>query len=150
LDADIAESVVRAPGKAVVDVVSVRKGDLVAAGQAVVRALKADDLWVKVFIPEPELGRVPLNQAVMVTIDSYPGDRFSGRVTHIATQSEFTPRNIQSLDERKHQVFAAKVRVDNPRQIFKSGMAAEVEIPLARDGHRHTGIGRRTGAVTKP
>jgi multidrug resistance efflux pump len=94
--------------------------------------LKADDLWVKVFIPETELGRVRLDQAVTVTVDSYPGTRFPGRVIQIATQSEFTPRNIQSIDERRHQVFAAKVRVDNPQGVFKSGMAAEVTIPVAR------------------
>jgi multidrug resistance efflux pump len=129
LEANLAEAVVRAPGKAVIDVISVRKGDLVAPGQAVVRVLKADDLWVKVFIPETELGRVRLGEAAAVTVDSYPGTRFPGRVVQVATQSEFTPRNIQSVDERKHQVFAAKVRVDDPRGVFKSGMAAEVTIP---------------------
>jgi multidrug resistance efflux pump len=131
-EANLAEAVVRSPGKAVVDVVSVRKGDLVSPGQPVVRILKADDLWVKVFIPETELGRVRLDQAVTVTVDSYPGTRLPGRVVQIATQSEFTPRNIQSIDERRHQVFAAKVHVDNPQGVFKSGMAAEVTIPVAR------------------
>jgi len=132
-EVNLAEAVVRAPGKAVVDVVSVRKGDLVSAGQAMVRILKADDLWVKVFIPETELGRVRLDQAVTVTVDSYPASSFPGRVVQIANQSEFTPRNIQSVDERRHQVFAAKVRVDNPRGVFKSGMAAEVTIPVASE-----------------
>jgi multidrug resistance efflux pump len=131
-EANCAEAVVHSPGKAVVDVVSVRKGDLVSPGQPVVRILKADDLWVKVFIPETDLGRVRLDQAVTVTVDSYPGTRFPGRVVQIATQSEFTPRNIQSIDERRHQVFAAKVRVDNPQGVFKSGMAAEVAIPVER------------------
>lgn len=126
---NLAEAVVRAPGKAVVDIVSVRKGDLVAPAQAVVRVLKAEDLWAKVFIPETELGRVRVGQDATVTVDSYPGVRFAGRVVQIATSSEFTPRNVQSVDERRHQVFAAKVRVDDPRGVFKSGMAAEVTIP---------------------
>jgi multidrug resistance efflux pump len=126
---NLAEAVVRAPGKAAVDTVSVRKGDLVAPGQAVVRVLKADDLWVKVFVPETELGRVRLGQGATVTVDSYPGLRFAGRVVQVATESEFTPRNVQSVDERRHQVFAAKVHVDDPRGVFKSGMAAEVTVP---------------------
>jgi multidrug resistance efflux pump len=131
IESNLAEAVVTAPSRAVVDVISVRKGDLVSPSQAVVRILQSDDLWVKVFIPETELGRVRLRQDVDVTIDSYPGERLEGRVIHIANESEFTPRNIQSIDERRHQVFAAKVRVENPQGIFKSGMAAEVTIPLS-------------------
>ena len=111
-EVNLAEAVVHAPSKAVVDVVSVRKGDLVSPGQAVVRILQADDLWVKVFIPETDLGRVVLGQAVEVTVDSHPGERFRGHIAQIAHESEFTPRNIQSIDERRHQVFSAKVRVD--------------------------------------
>jgi HlyD family secretion protein len=130
IEASLAEAVVRAPARAVVDVVSVRKGDIVGPNQTVVRVLRADDLWVKVFIPETELGRVRLNQAVEVTIDAYPGRRFRGTIVFIASQSEFTPRNIQSVDERRHQVFGAKVRVADPQGTFKSGMAAEVRIPL--------------------
>ena len=131
LKANLAEAVVRSPSQAVVDVVSVRQGDLVAPGQTVVRVLKADDLWVKVFIPETELGRVRLGQDVTVTVDSYPGTSFPGRVVQIATQSEFTPRNIQTVDERRHQVFAAKVHVDDPHGVFRSGMAAQATIPLS-------------------
>ncbi len=133
VDANLAEAVVRSPGRALVDVISVRKGDLVAPGQAVVRILSADDLWVKVFIPETELGRVVVGQPAEVTIDSHPGARFEGRVVQIAHESEFTPRNIQSLDERRHQVFAAKVRVTEPDGIFKSGMAAEVYLLASSD-----------------
>jgi multidrug resistance efflux pump len=134
VEVNLAEAVVRAPSKALVDVVSVRKGDLVSAGQAVVRILRADDRWVKIFIPETDLGRVVVDQVVEVTVDSHPGERFAGRVVQIAHESEFTPRNIQSIDERRHQVFSAKVRVDDPRGVFKSGMAAEVTIPVDGKG----------------
>jgi multidrug resistance efflux pump len=133
LDANLAEAVVRSPGRSVIDTVSVRKGDLVPPGQTLVRILKADDLWVKVFIPETELGRIRLDQVVSVTVDSYPLVRFRGQVVQIATQSEFTPRNVQSADERRHQVFSAKIRVDDPKGVFKSGMAAEVTIPISHD-----------------
>jgi len=65
-----------------------------------------------------------------VTIDSHPGVQFQGTVVQIASVSEFTPRNVQSIDERRNQVFAVKVRVADPQGIFKSGMAADVYVTL--------------------
>jgi multidrug resistance efflux pump len=128
IEVNLEEATVRAPARSVIDVVPVRKGDLVAAGQTVVRILRAEDLWVRVYIPELELGKIRLNQPVQVTIDAYPGRTFAGKLVQIATVSEFTPRNIQSVDERRHQVFGAKVVIDDPQGVFKSGMAAEVAI----------------------
>jgi multidrug resistance efflux pump len=130
MDVNLAEAVVRAPERAVVEVVPVRMGDVVGPNQPVVRVLRAEDLWVKVFVPETELGRVRLNQSVRVTVDSYPGRQFHGTVQQIASVSEFTPRNVQSISERRHQMFAVKVRVDDPQGVFHSGMAAEVLLPL--------------------
>lgn len=130
IDISLQEAVVRAPERAVVEVLPVRRGDLVAPNQPVVRVLRAADLWVKVYVPETELGKVRLHQAVSVTIDSYPGRQFDGQVIQIASESEFTPRNVQSVDERRHQVFGVKIHVPDPQGIFKSGMAAEVVVPL--------------------
>jgi HlyD family secretion protein len=131
LEANRAEKEVKAPSRCVIDVISVRKGDLVTPGQMVVRVLKAEDLWVKVFIPETELGKIRLGQSAEVTVDAYPDRRMQGTVAVILTQSEFTPRNIQSIDERRHQVFGAKVRVADPQGVYKSGMAAQVALPVA-------------------
>jgi multidrug resistance efflux pump len=124
------EQTVYAPERAVVEVLSVRKGDLVQPNAPVVRVLRAEDLWVKVYVPETELGKVRLNQVVDVRIDSYPDKRFRGTVEQVASISEFTPRNVQSADERRLQVFGVKVRVTNPQGAFKAGMFAEVVIPL--------------------
>ena len=130
LKINLQEAIIVAPEPAVVEVLAVRKGDLVTPNQSVIRVLRAADLWVKVYVPETELGRVRLRQTVDVTIDSYPDRRFEGTVDQIAGVSEFTPRNIQSADERKHQVFAIKVCVPDPQGVFKSGMAAMVWLPL--------------------
>jgi multidrug resistance efflux pump len=124
------ETTVVAPEKCVIEVVSIRPGDLVTPGLPVVRTLRADDLWVKVFVPATELGKLRLGQSATVTVDSYPGKTFTGEITFIASASEFTPRNVQSVDERRHQVFAVKVRVADPEGVFKSGMAAEVTVPV--------------------
>jgi HlyD family secretion protein len=130
LEAQLAEAVVKAPEAAVVEVLAVRPGDILAPNQPVARVLRADDLWVKAYVPTTELGKVKLNQAVEVTIDGYPGRRFPGTVLQIATVSEFTPRNVQSVEERASQVFAIKVRVTDTEGIFKSGMAADVFVPV--------------------
>jgi multidrug resistance efflux pump len=140
LEANLAETEIRAPGtpeadpdwSATVEMLLVRRGDLVAPNTAAVRVLRTDDLWVKVYVPETELGKLRLGQEVEVTVDAYPDRRFEGKVIQIAGDSEFTPRNIQSLDERKHQVFGVKVKVEDREGIFKSGMAAEVIIPLGK------------------
>jgi multidrug resistance efflux pump len=91
-------------------------------------------MWIKVYVPETELGKVRLDQEAEITIDAYPGRQYTGRVIQIASESEFTPRNIQSVDERRHQVFAVKVMVPQPmdpqERVFKSGMAAEVSLQL--------------------
>ncbi len=131
--AQLAESTIRAPARAIIDVLPVRKGDVLAPNQTVARILKLDDLWVKIFVPETEVGKVRLGQAVAVTVDAYPGRRFQGTIYYIASQSEFTPRNVQSIDERRHQVFGIRVRVTDPAAegVLKSGLAATVYVPLA-------------------
>jgi multidrug resistance efflux pump len=130
-EANLREAIVKSPSAAIVEVLSVRPGDLLPPNSTIARILSADDLWVKVFVPETELGKVKVGQKVVVLIDSFPGKQFPGTVDQIATQSEFTPRNVQSADERKHQVFAIKVKVENSASIFKSGMAADVILTLS-------------------
>jgi HlyD family secretion protein len=130
IEVNLQEAIVKAPEPAVVEVLAVRKGDLVQPGQPILRVLRRADLWVKVYVPETDLGRVRLNQTVEVTVDSYSDRRFQGKIIQIGSESEFTPRNVQSVDERRHQVFGVKVRIDDPQGVFKSGMAAEVIVPF--------------------
>lgn len=130
LDVKRAERTVVAPERAIVEVISIRPGSIVAANEPVVRVLRAGDLWVKAYISEIELGRIKVGQQVDVTIDSFPNKRFKGEVTYIASAAEFTPRNVQTIDERRHQVFGFKVHVSDEQGVFKSGMAADVWLPL--------------------
>jgi multidrug resistance efflux pump len=132
LDANLNEATVRAPERAVVEVMGVRKGDLVMPNQPIVRILRADDLWVRVYVPETQLGKVIVGRHAGVTIDSYPGREFDGVVVKVDSESEFTPRNVQSVDERRFQVFGVKIRVADPQGIFKSGMAANVVFDVAK------------------
>jgi multidrug resistance efflux pump len=130
VEANLLEAEVKAPEPAVVEVLSVRPGDLVAANQPIIRVLRTSDLWVKVYVPETELSKVNLHQTVTLTVDGRPGQRFEGTVQQINSASEFTPRNVQSVDERRHQVFGVRIRVADNQGVFKSGMAADVYIPL--------------------
>lgn len=125
------EATLKAPeGKARVEVISVRPGDTINANQPVIRVLRTGDWWVKVFVPEPKMGHIKDRQPVKVHIDTFPGKAFDGVIEQISNIAEFTPRNVQSVDERHHQVFALKVRVLNPEGRFHAGMAAEVVIGL--------------------
>src|SRR5262249_51182254 len=124
------EAVVVAPEAAVVEVLAVRKGDLVTPNQPVLRVLRTADLWVKVYVPETELGRVHLGQEVDVGVDCFRDRRFKGKVVLSSSYSYFTPRIVQSVDERRHQFFGVRVQIDDPQGVFKAGMAAEVFIPF--------------------
>jgi HlyD family secretion protein len=94
----------------------------------VVTLLESTQLWVKVYVPEPELGHVAVGQPASIQVDSFPNQSFNGSIEQISDQAEFLPRNIQTRDDRTHQVFGVKVRLDNNSGQLKSGMAATVKL----------------------
>jgi multidrug resistance efflux pump len=128
LDARLREAELTAPADAVVEVVSVRPGDLVPAGRIVITMLEASQLWVKVYVPETDLAHVQLGQYATVHVDSFGNRAFMGHVGQIASQAEFLPRNVQTKSDREHEVFGVKIYVDNAQQILKSGMSATVRL----------------------
>jgi multidrug resistance efflux pump len=122
-----AESVVTAPTAGTVETLDLRPGDLVGAGRPVATLLEPHQLWVRVYVPEPRLGAVHLGQAAAVAVDTFPDRRFAGRVVEIADRAEYTPRNVQTYDQRSEQVFGVKVEID-PAPEVKAGMAADVRL----------------------
>ncbi|MGA2348829.1 MAG: efflux RND transporter periplasmic adaptor subunit [Terracidiphilus sp.] len=126
IDVSLKEAQLIAPADSIIETVSVRPGDLVPPGRIVVTALEPSQLWVKVYVPETDLARVHVDQSATVGVDGYSGRVFQGRVGQIASQAEFLPRNVQTPDDRQHQVFGVKVYVDNPTGVLKSGMSATV------------------------
>lgn len=127
LDARLREAELTAPADAVVEVVSVRPGDLVPAGRIVITMLESSQLWVKVYVPETELAHVHLGQRAVVRVDN-SSRAFDGHVGMIASEAEFLPRNVQTKSDREHEVFGVKVYVDKARQALKSGMSATVRL----------------------
>ena len=122
-----AESVVAAPAAGVIESLDLRPGDIVAPNQPVAKMLEPSQLWVRVYVPEPQLGRVRVGQKAAVKVDTYLDREFPGRIVEIRTQAEYTPRNVQTLDQRMDQVFGIKVAID-PAPELKPGMAATVRL----------------------
>ena len=131
LDTQLAECSIIAPERCRIEVIAVRHGDMAVPSAPVMRVLYDGDLWVKAYIPETQLALVQLNQTVSVTHDGSIQE-YKGTISHIANISEFTPRNVQSPDERHNQVFAIKVLLNDAAGVFKSGMAASIRIPTAK------------------
>ena len=121
-----AEAVVRSSVTGVVQSMGLRPGDLVAPNQTVAEILESSQLWVRVYVPETELGLIRVDQRVRVQVDTFPNQWFPGHVAAVSSQGEYTPRNVQTRAQRAEQVFGVKVLVDpNPR--LKAGMAADVD-----------------------
>ncbi|GMV96692.1 MAG: hypothetical protein AMXMBFR83_10540 [Phycisphaerae bacterium] len=127
IQARIRELVVKAPCDCLVEAIDLQPGDLVAVNAPSVALVDPHRLWVRSYVPESRLAQVPLGAQVPVRVDSFPGERFIGRITFIAQQAEFTPRNIQTPEERSKQVFRIKVTLEGDQaKRLRVGMIADV------------------------
>ena len=126
-------AVLTAPMDGVVLSENVEPGEYVAAGTPVITVGRLDPLWLRAYIAETDLGRVKLGQSVQVTTDTYPGREYRGTVTFIAQDAEFTPKNVQTEQERVKLVYRIKITLPNPEHELKPGMPADAVIDLA--GH---------------
>jgi multidrug resistance efflux pump len=111
----------------VVQSFGLRPGDIVAPNQTVAEILESSQLWVRVYVPETQLGFVAVGQPVRVLIDTFPNQTFAGHVASVSNQGEYTPRNVQTRAQRAEEVFGVKVLVD-PDPKLKAGMAASVDL----------------------
>jgi HlyD family secretion protein len=127
-EAQFRERQVVAPSVATVEVLDIRPGDLIAPNTPVATLLERDQLYVRIYIPETEIGRVRLGQKAEIRVDSFPKEVFDGAVEQINQQAEFLPRNVQTRDERVHQVFGVKIRVNDSSRRIRAGMAADVTL----------------------
>jgi HlyD family secretion protein len=125
------EAQVVSPSDASVEVLDVRPGDLIAPNTPVATLLERDQVYIRIYIPETEIGRVRLGQQAEVRVDSFPDTVFNGVVEQINQQAEFLPRNVQTRSERVHEVIGVKVRVNDTAGGVRSGMAADVKLKVA-------------------
>jgi len=129
LDAQYREMKIAAPSDSVLEVLSVKVGDVLAPNREVATLLLPQHLWVRVYVPEPWLGRIQVGEKANVRVDSDHNKDFWGTVEQIAREAEFTPRNVQTVGERIKQVFGIKVRLDNSEGKLRAVMAADVTFP---------------------
>jgi HlyD family secretion protein len=129
IDAQLREMEVVAPGDSVLEVLSVKVGDVLPPNREVATLLLPQHLWVRVYVPETWLGLIKRGDAVRVRVDSFPDKDFSGTVEQLNRQAEFTPRNVQTVEDRIRQVFGVKVRLNNPDDKLRAGMSADVYFP---------------------
>ncbi len=124
------DTVIYAPVDGVILRKNIELGETVAQGTPVYTIGDLARPWIKVYVKEDKLGLVKLGQKAKVTTDTYPGKTYDGWVSYISSQAEFTPKNVQTQEERVKLVFGVKVRVQNVNQELKPSMPADVRILL--------------------
>jgi HlyD family secretion protein len=122
------DSVMYAPLNGVVLRKNIEEGETVGAGTMVITIGDLEHPWVKVYVKEDELGAVKLGQKADVVVDSFPNKQFEGIVSYISSDAEFTPKNVETKEERVKLVFGVKVSVKNQNNELKPGMPADVRI----------------------
>jgi HlyD family secretion protein len=130
IETQIDDLVIHSPVDGVVLVKAADVGEVVAAGATVVTIGDIDRPWLRAYVSETQLGQIKIGQAVRVTTDSYPDKGYIGRVSFISSEAEFTPRQIQTSQERVKLVYRIKIDVFNPNRELKLNMPVDAEVVL--------------------
>jgi HlyD family secretion protein len=125
----IDELAIKAPVAARIEALDLRPGDIVAPNQAAATLVEDDQLYVRIYVPETQLGHIAVGQPVPIQVDSFPDQTFRGVVQHINSVGEYSPRNLQTADERADQVFATRVGLGGGADRLRAGMAATITVP---------------------
>jgi multidrug resistance efflux pump len=125
----IDELAIKAPRAALVETLDLRPGDILGPNAAAATLLEDGQLYVRIYVPETRIGRIKIGEEVPVSVDSFPGKTFTGVVEHINVVGEYSPRNLQTADERADQVFATRVGLREGKDVLRAGMAAFIQVP---------------------
>ena len=128
IERQIEDATVTIPINGVISERYVELGEFVSVGSLLATVIDLKHVWVMAYVSEKNLGKVKLGQQGKVMVDSFPNKEFIGKVTYISPEAEFTPKNIQTKEERVKLVFGVKIEVDNPDQELKLGMPADAVI----------------------
>lgn len=126
VESQIGDAKITAPIQGTVIEKYVEQGEIARPGGSVVSLADLQNMWIKIYFKETELGKIKLNGNTELKISSYPDRTFPGRISWISSKAEFTPKNVQTKDARADLVYAAKIEVKNPEGILKIGMPADV------------------------
>lgn len=140
-----------APSEGVIRQRILEPGDMTSASRPVFTLALIDPIWIRAFLPEPDLGKVRPGMTAWVTTDSYPGKRYKGWIGFISPTAEFTPKTVQTEELRTKLVYEVRVYVDNPQGELRLGMPATVKIPLdQRAGSPGDDSSSRRSAAEEP
>lgn len=110
------------------------KGENLNIGTPVLSIIDPQDLWVRVYVPEDEIGKIFINQEAQLTVNTFPNEIFTGKVTQISDQAQFTPKNVQTKDQRTSTVFPVKLQIIEGFDYLKPGITADVKLlPQEKD-----------------
>ncbi len=123
------ELIVKAPRPSRVEALDLRPGDILSPNATAATLLEEDQLYVRIYVPETLIGRIHPGQEVPVSVDSFAGRTFKGVVEHVNIVGEYSPRNLQTADERADQVFAARIGLHEGHDVLRAGMAAFISVP---------------------
>ena len=126
----VRDCVVRAPSDGIVTLKAIEQGEYVIAGSNLFRATYLDKVKLTIYVNETELGHIHLGQQATISTDMKDGKSFEGKVIYISPTAEFTPKNVQTKDERTKLVFAVKIQVPNPEGILKPGLPADATLQI--------------------
>jgi HlyD family secretion protein len=124
----LAQAVLASPANGIVLSKHAEPGEMLTPGSPVITIGKMDEVWLKAYIPETELGRVKVGQIARVTSDTWPDKVYEGKISFISPQAEFTPKNVQTEKERVKLVYRVKITLSNPNGELKPGMPADAVI----------------------
>ncbi len=125
----VKDCVVTAPMDGVVTTRIREEGEVVSVGSALVTLSRLDEVWLSIYIPESRLARVKLGQKAQVKLDGDP-DPYDGTITFVSPEAEFTPKNVQTPEERVKLVYRVKITLPNPNGVFKPGLPADGYLDL--------------------
>ncbi|MEW5957505.1 MAG: efflux RND transporter periplasmic adaptor subunit [Chloroflexota bacterium] len=128
VEVQLTKQTLAAPRNGLISQKLVNAGELASPGAMLLELSDIETVKLTVYIPETQIGRVKIGQAAHVYVDAYPNDVFEGVVSFIAHEAEFTPRNVQTQEERVNLVFAVEIELDNADHRLKPGMPADAEI----------------------
>jgi multidrug resistance efflux pump len=124
----LAEAAVSSPVDGVVLRKNLEVGEMANPGISILTLMNPREMWVRAYVPEDEVGRIKIGDPARVRVDAYPDRHFAGRISEIASEAEYTPRNVQTRKERVNLVFRIKIRVDDAGGVLKPGMPADADI----------------------
>lgn len=133
IEATFKDTEILAPSRGTVINKLVEQGELVSEGTPVVRLIDLSDIYVKVYIPEKDIGKVRLGNPARIYADAFPDRFFEGKAIEVSQQAEFTPKEVHMKEERTKLVFGVKVGIKNPEGYLKPGMPVDVKVRWKED-----------------